>query len=271
MSINRALLIDGDIIAYQQCASIETPTHWGNDLWTLHCDFKKARASIDDVLNGFMEKLEADSCMIALSDHQNYRKEIYPAYKENRKKTRKPVCYGEAREHLIYTKNAKIYSKLEADDVLGVWATSKPVGKEEVEKIIVSVDKDFKTIPCNLYNPNEDSLGIQKIPEGLADYWFMYQTLIGDSTDGYPGCPTIGPKGAEKIIGSPREIDLGELWPLVVATYEKKGLGESQATIQAQLARILRSCDYNKKNQKIMLWSPQQLTEKQPQASLQMN
>jgi 5'-3' exonuclease len=37
---NKVMLVDGDLLAYKITSSQETPTDWGNDVWTLHCDFK---------------------------------------------------------------------------------------------------------------------------------------------------------------------------------------------------------------------------------------
>ena len=34
----KVLLIDGDILLYQIALNNEVDTHWGDGLWTLHCD-----------------------------------------------------------------------------------------------------------------------------------------------------------------------------------------------------------------------------------------
>jgi len=44
------------------------------------------------------------------------------------------------------------------------------------------------------------------------------------------------------------------MWPVVVAAFEKQGLTEDDALVQARLARILRPNDYD--GESITLWQP---------------
>ena len=71
---------------------------------------------------------------------------------------------------------------LEADDVLGILATEP----SNEERIIVSIDKDLYQIPAKI---SKDGKTFEEISENEANYWHMMQTLTGDSTDGYSGCP----------------------------------------------------------------------------------
>ena len=91
----------------------------------------------------------------------------------------------------------------------------------------------------------------------------MVQTLTGDQTDGYKGCPAVGSVTAAKILqkaideGTPwaNEEDLMRLyWKHVVMAYIKAGLNEEVAIQQARLARILRHGEYE--NGKVQLWNP---------------
>ena len=41
-------------------------------------------------------------------------------------------------------------------------------------------------------------LTVEQIPEKIANYNFMIQTIMGDKTDGYDGIEGVGIKTAEK-------------------------------------------------------------------------
>ena len=77
----------------------------------------------------------------------------------------------------------------------------------------------------------------------------MYQTLVGDSTDNYKGCPAVGAKTADKLLQ-----ENGATWQTVVDAFADKGLGEEIAIENARLARILRDGEYNFKTKKVKLW-----------------
>jgi DNA polymerase-1 len=124
-------------------------------------------------------------------------------------------------------------------------------------KIIVSDDKDMKTIPGLLYRQGE----LIEVTEADADYWHMYQTLIGDSADGYAGLPGCGPKTAEKILnfkdGEQYCTWTGHTaWRVVVEAFEAKGLTADDTLLQARLARILRNSDFDPITKKVKLWTP---------------
>lgn len=237
------ILIDGDILCYTTAAAVEKPTDWGNDLWTLHADFKEAKQRIDVDIVEFVETLGGTSFTVCLSDSENFRKQVYPEYKSNRAGVRKPVVFQALRDYMIDNWDCQLWHRLEADDVMGILATSKP------NSIIVSADKDLRTIPTRVYNPSKPDLGVIEVTRAEADRNHLIQTLTGDRTDGYPGCPGIGPARAEKI------VDGG--WEAVVECYVKAGLNETVALSQARLARILRKGDYVKKTGLVKLWSPQ--------------
>ena len=82
----------------------------------------------------------------------------------------------------------------------------------------------------------------------------MFQTLTGDKTDGYAGCPSIGPKTAEKILKGAET--LADMWTAVTDTYAKQKLSTEVALQQAQVARICRASDFNFKTKKVIPWTP---------------
>ena len=125
---------------------------------------------------------------------------------------------------------------------------SQPQKKEE--RIICSLDKDLRQIPGKL---SQDGRTIQKLSKRDCDHWHMIQTLTGDSVDGFSGCPKIGKVTAQKILKD-KKLPLKEQWELVVKAYAKEGLLEHDAFQQAQVARILRHGEYNKKTGEVTRW-----------------
>lgn len=149
----------------------------------------------------------------------------------------------------------KVYIKesLEADDVIGILATSKTIIKGD--KVVWSLDKDFKTIPCKFHRAKPHGKDESHlITQEAADWWFMYQTLIGDKVDGYEGCKGIGDKTARKLLGNIGEKPIKELWKIVLDTYLTHGYTEEDALRSARMARILRAEDYDFKTKQVRLW-----------------
>lgn len=242
----RTLLIDGDILLYREASAVEVECDWGDDWWTLHGDAMEAKQRVDVWIQEIKEHLEADEVVLTLTGSDNWRKKVLPTYKHNRKGKRKPVVFKELREYAAAVYKVACFDSLEADDVMGIMATDP---HDNNERIIVSEDKDMQTIPGKLYSPIRPEEGIKDISQDEADYRHLFQTLCGDSTDGYGGCPGVGPKTAEKIL---KEND----WDLVLAAYEKAGLTEADALQQAQVARILRHNEYNQDTGEVNLWTP---------------
>ena len=97
--MKRKLLIDGDILIYKIATMNEVDTHWGNGLWTLHCDENICKAQVDSTIEDLLTDLEADSYVVALTDTHNFRKDVLPSYKDNRKQKRKPMVLNALRDY----------------------------------------------------------------------------------------------------------------------------------------------------------------------------
>ena len=239
--MKRTLLIDGDIIVYRYASTVEQEVDWGDDVWSLWSDAKEAKQLILQYLEHLVEMTAADDFIFCFSDKDNFRKTVLPTYKSNRKGKRKPVCYKGVKSWIESKYESITMPNLEGDDVMGILATS---GKYE-ETVIVSEDKDMKTIPGLLWRNAE----LENISEKDADYFHLYQTLVGDPTDGYSGLKGVGDKKATALLETPT-------WETVVTAYEKAGHTEEDALVQARVARILRASDYNAKKQEPILWTP---------------
>ena len=244
----RVLVIDGDILAYQIATNNEVETNWGDGLWTLHSDENSCKQQFDAVIDDLGSNLSADDYLVALTDKNNFRKDILPTYKSNRNAKRKPLVLKAMRQHIMDKHNGVMWKNLEADDVMGIMATEPT----QEDRVLVSIDKDMRTIPCNLSN---DGSTTTQIPQRLADYNFMLQVLTGDKVDGYDGIDGVGIKTAEKLIQKYTNVPLLDLWKIVKGIYKDKGYTEKEALQQARVAHILRHGEYNKKTGKVKLWT----------------
>ena len=241
--MHRTLLIDGDIVVYQYSSTVEHEIDWGDDVWSLWADAKEAQQLILQYLDILVEETAADDFIFCFSDKDNFRKDIDSTYKSNRKGKRKPVCYKAVKEWIQDQYKTETWDRLEADDVMGIMSTADMLAGE---KVIVSEDKDMKTIPGLLWRSGE----MHNISQEEADYNHLYQTLVGDSTDGYPGLRGVGDKRATELLKTPT-------WETVVKAFEKAGQTEEDALVQARLARILRASDYNFEFDQPRMWSPE--------------
>lgn len=237
------LLIDGDLYAYRACVAAEEEINWGDDIWSLASDLSQAKDIFQEFIDSTTDHLETGSFVVCLSDKDNFRKTIDPSYKGGRKKIRKPVGYAEFIKWIQETYRWYREPLLEADDLLGILGTAPGHNT-----IMVSDDKDLKSIPGKLYRPMSGEL--MTTSKADADTWFYTQTLTGDVTDGYSGCPTVGAKTAEKLLAK------SPTWNAVVNAYAKQKLSADYAITQARLARILRYEDWNVDQGTIKLWEP---------------
>jgi DNA polymerase-1 len=248
-------LIDADVFVYRVGLAIETPIEWGDGIWTLHADLDQAKQMLDDRIENVRKALDADRVEVALScsTKEGFRFALLPTYKSNRKATRKPIIHGALREYLLATYTSYEMPTLEADDILGILATQPDTGET---RVICSVDKDFKTLPeVPFYDLNTEKTTVATRKEAYS--FFMAQVLAGDSVDGYKGCPKIGMITAAKLLAPC--TSRAEMWAVIVKAYEKAGLNEAEALLNARMARILTWDDWNMHTQKLTLWEAPKL------------
>lgn len=254
------LLVDADSFAYRFSKVAEETTKWDEETTTVHVKSTAEEVSkaVCDYLYDLMDTAAADKLVACLScaTVDGFRYKLWNGYKQHRKDA-KPVLLEAAKQAIRDTFKTYERPGLEADDIVGILATHPTLIKGE--KVIVSIDKDLRTVPCWLWNPDV-AASYSKITEPEADANHFRQTLIGDTTDGYPGCPGIGPKKAEAVLwGDPVDPSIKsrrDQWVRIVQAFEKKGLTEDDALLQARLARILRAEDYDFKTKEVRLWTP---------------
>lgn len=238
----KTLYMDGDMLAYRSAFSNEVETKWDDDIWTLHTDVRQSLAYFDDFISSVCQKLGATGYFLVFSPKTNFRHELCPTYKANRKDKRKPLALGEIISQVKLRHPSLVHENIEADDLIGVMCTRYPESN-----IAVSGDKDFATLPCTWYNFLKNETTTRTEEE--ADRNHLIQTLTGDATDGYQGIKGVGPKTAIKLLDK-----YGWNWDGVVDAYESKGLSEDEALLNARLAYILRN--HNLNDGEVTLWNP---------------
>lgn len=245
------LLLDADILVYQSVAAVEREIQFDEDLFVLFSSITDAKDAFTDKLNTILESVGPCDTLFCLSDSHNFRKDLDPSYKAHRKAVRKPMAFKELRDWVKETYQTVSKPNLEADDCLGILAT-KP-GNEH--SIIWSIDKDLMQIPGSHLVDGELVL----VTEDEGDYVHFMQTLTGDPSDGYKGCPGMGAVKAAKAL-RPYYVDHSlhrvGAWGAICFAYEEAGLTFSDALLQARLARILRWDEWDATNQIPILWEP---------------
>ena len=224
------LLIDADYIAYKACASAEYDMRLWKRRYFRWFQLLKTHSVMHYVTwtRSEINSLIPDMVLF-FSDATNFRKTVAPSYKGHRNR-KKPCGYKRLINALRERYEVIVMPDLEADDALGIYATSND------DCVIVSPDKDMKQIPGKLYNLEEHFT----ITPAQGWQWFLIQTLAGDSTDGYSGAPGYGVKTSAKFFE-----ENGYTWNSVLEAFGKKGLTEADALMNARLAKILTADDYN--------------------------
>ena len=230
-----------DYIVYKCCAATETEIDFGEDLIIVTSNFSDAYKCVKRDLEKIQTELGVfDDLILFFTSPNNFRKKILPEYKGHRQR-KKPCGFKRVINNLKLEYKVVLKDTLEADDALGMYATKFP------GNIIVSPDKDMRQIPGRLYDFKET---VDITPEDGAR-WHLIQTLAGDNTDGYAGVPGIGVKKAMKIFE-----EKGYTWKAVVETFEEKDMTEEDALVNARLARILTTEDYDYERKEPILWTP---------------
>lgn len=171
-------LIDGDIVCYRTAAVNENAAE-GIAKW-----------QADQLLTRIIEDVNATDWAIYLSGDNNFRYQLYPDYKANRRDMVRPKHLESVREHLVLEWNAVICDGYEADDALGIGCMA---GRD---RVVCSIDKDLLQLPGLHYNFVRREIKEVNAFDGAK--WFYTQLLTGDATDNIRGCPGIGPVKAEK-------------------------------------------------------------------------
>lgn len=238
------LLIDADYFFYRAASAVEEELDFDEELSIVIGNFAEAKKIVENELLRLKERFETNKLILTFTDKRNFRKTIDPAYKGNRTK-RKPCGYLRLKNWGLSNFKSVMKPGLEADDVCGILATN---GKLK-NFVLVSPDKDMEQIPCRIYNLKKE---FTQSPEEARRRLYE-QCLTGDQTDGYSGCPGVGPKKAEAILNLVKD---GDYWPAVLKTYAQAQQTEEDALRNLRLARILQASDWDSSTQLPIPYTP---------------
>ena len=244
-------LIDADSFIYKVGFALEEAIDWEGDGDTVYYpNYKASKTAIDNQIQSIMFATGCDDYELYLTGKSNFRDSNPLGYKQNRVGMRKPAGFKDIKEYLIEEYKAIIIDDVEADDIVVSLKSSFPE-----DYVLVAQDKDvlYQTEGTH-YNYNKDEMITVTAKEAI---WFKYyQTLVGDTVDGYKGCYRIGDKKAKVILPEPNEWEdeRRDLWIPTILTYRKQGMKLSDAVNTMRLADMTQ---YNGKE--VVLFNPKDL------------
>ena len=182
------------------------------------------RETIDDALANYKYLLEknwvgpiwADETIIYCGGKDNFRYNLCPQYKSNRKDPPADASLFRPLMDRIVEEELAIPSHgMEADDMVRI--KSIELLEKKAEFCVVHIDKDLDCIVGDHYNPRREQF--YKVDEESADMHYWLQMLKGDPTDNLPGLPKVGPKTAEKML---KGVPMNRRKARVLAAYRAK-------------------------------------------------
>jgi len=191
------VLVDADSLVWSSCyRQKEHPDDDG--LNTL----EEAKSKFDEVymqiINRIEETYEIDRVITFSNSIGNFRKEISNTYKANRVKRDIPEILSELHNYVTFAYDGKQGKGVETDDLVArYWkALTEVEGRDNV--IIVSIDKDYKQLPCLIYNYHSKHQCYYKISEEEARRNFYTQMIVGDNADNVNFCKGYGESYCKK-------------------------------------------------------------------------
>jgi 5'-3' exonuclease len=157
--------------------------------------YKQFNRDLDEVLGKIFA---TDFVMAVGNSRDNFRLDMYPDYKANRRteaarKNKNPFV-PILQDMVIKEGIAVTAQNEEADDLVRTWA--EEARRVNQPFVVCSGDKDLKCIPGKFYDLKKKTLETISEIEAMRHYYA--QLLEGDSTDNIPGVPGIGPITAKK-------------------------------------------------------------------------
>ena len=164
----RTSYVDGDMIMYRAAFASEQETKWEDDIWTLHSSETDMKVIIDDMIEFVRDATQCEELHLVFSDSRNFRYNIFPEYKANRKDKRKPLGLKAMTEWASENYNGIRWNNLEADDVIGILCSNSKAS---------SLQGETKKINVCYWLGARKSLEIARV---FVNFWLQEAKIIGN-------------------------------------------------------------------------------------------
>lgn len=209
ISRNQRALIDGDIIAYR-AAAVADKESWGISSLSL------LYANVDSMMEAISHYVDQGETIVCLSSSTNFRKVLYSDYKANRK-TAKPKLLSHAISYLHKEYGGSSIKGYEADDMIAMLMTNGDV--------CVSLDKDMMQLRGTHFNFVKNRFTTVSNKEAINN--FIYQMIVGDTTDNVKGLVGRGKVFADAFISNNNAVSelvcLHNSYTLLLSLYIEAG------------------------------------------------
>lgn len=224
---NKIALIDADSFIYISTHCKKLYDEYGNeiidDLGNPVKELKTlqdCKHHVDQLLTSTVLSGGFTHYLMFLTVGKNFRYEVYPQYKANRKYSDKPQFFDSIKEYII-TKYKAIYNVgYEADDLVLIY-------KNNIENsFICSADKDILKLEGEHYNYNKGEWVKVDANEASLNFWISM--ITGDTADNIKGVEGKGPAYANKLFseGAPSHYPRYVFQAYIDRYGEDKGIEE---------------------------------------------
>ncbi len=209
-------LIDADHIPYIVCY---------NKIGEPEKTLEEAIQGANNYLQGLINGSSIEEFHLFFTIGRNFRYDIYPEYKMNRKNNEKPPFFNEVRDYLVKEYNGIHGYNLEADDLLNIYK-NKYIA-DRTSYIVISTDKDINNLPGLNYDIKNNVANL--VDEEFATQYFWGSVITGDTADNIKGLPGKGPAWMKKLWDECKNVN--EFKSRIVCAYmdhfgEEKGIDE---------------------------------------------
>lgn len=219
---DKTAIIDGDFLLYIATYPFKVVKEDGTVEYVPKSQIEVFR-SANEIIVDILSRLELRKYIGLLGYGGNFRYDIFPEYKSNRKERELPIHFKELKDYLCTHWKFEPVTKCEVDDAVISYA------HHHTNTIIVSPDKDVLMTTGNHYNP------MKKIHVSttatVAHEYFWKSMIVGDSADGIKGLVGKGQVYANRMWDK-YSMKLGYTMPAATLEIYIDNLGEEQGVIE---------------------------------------